>query len=107
MKSVFLPLLLLAALTSCKKDCDCPDRDSATTTTATTADENEYKGQSQNTATSPSAASSGKNGKVRKNTGNSDNLSHPAPDGTDAENHDDDYYTRNDTTRKPTGTTIK
>jgi hypothetical protein len=30
-----------------------------------------------------------------------------APDGTDAENHDGDQYTRNDTTRMPTGGTIK
>ncbi len=30
-----------------------------------------------------------------------------APDGTDAENSDGDYYTRNDTTQQPTGPPIK
>jgi len=30
-----------------------------------------------------------------------------APDGTNKENHDGDMYTKNDTTRMPSGTTIK
>jgi|GEM_PF-5714920 len=107
MKIVFLPLVLLLALTSCKKDCDCPDSKDANSTTEVTTVDDQNGTQSQNTSSSRSAARSGGNPATLKKSGTNDNLSHPAPDGTDAENHDDDYYTRNDTTRKPTGTTIK
>lgn len=111
-KFLITAILLPLALVSCKKDCDCDK--SKDTRIETTITERETASDTVNATASPvteTAATARRTtaGTRTKTTRakSQDYLSNPAPDGTDAENHDNDYYTRNDTSRKPTGTSIK
>ena len=112
MKTFSITVALLSSLfvVSCKKDCDCPEKTAKTetATTQTTHDESMFNKDAATTGSAATTRSESTTKKPRRATSKSQNyLSQPAPDGTDAENHDGDYYTRNDTTRMPTGTPIK
>lgn len=107
-KLLITALLLPLGLASCKKECDCDkEKDTRIETTITeresTTDIETGAGSESTTENRPTGTQT-RSGRASQNQSN---LSNPAPDGTDAENHDNDYYTRNDTSRKPTGTSIK
>ncbi|GEP51896.1 hypothetical protein FNO01nite_25680 [Flavobacterium noncentrifugens] len=75
----------------------------STTTVRNTNDKPSAGQQSETSKQSTTTASSSQSkvSKDKKASGMS------APDGTDAENHDGDMYTKNDNTKMPSGTPIK
>lgn len=106
----FLGLLIgTVTATSCKKDCETVTKTTDVETTVTSHEtETSSVDDTMFTKDMPSETVAIKSNRATKTvtakTPKSQSyLSDPAPDGTDAENHDGDYYTRNDTTRKPTG----
>lgn len=103
-----IALLSTFVVAACKKECDCKEADAKGSTHDKTATVEGKDVDTPSDGVHTSTPKGGNSGKS-KSSGRpgSDNLSNPAPDGTDAENHDGDSYTRNDTSRKPTGTTIK
>jgi len=118
-------LLLLTALTqSCKEKNDAAINDTTEVTAVDTASaiENDTVTTSvSESAQSTSAETPTSTGIHASNTRSSTapgnrapgankpttTQGYSAPDGTDAENHDGDQYTKNDQRRMPTGTAIK
>jgi len=123
-KTMFAFLILANLSISCKKESQIPttetssmssenssdtivdganaDSPAATTATNVTDDKQATSQQNGTSAKQPTAAgASNKTPKDKKESGMS------APDGTDAENHDGDMYTKNDNTKMPSGTPIK
>jgi hypothetical protein len=113
--SVSLLLLFgasIASCDSCNKKNDVPD------STATSYSETDSTLVSADTITTDNAgndatqsAGSNRSNKARSGSDTKTNGSsvggYSAPDGTDAENHDGDQYTKNDESPKPTGPPIK
>ena len=113
----------IAFLTSCNS---CNKKTNTTTTDATTTDVAEptyvdtppdsistaqANGESANdqasSETSGSSASKPKSGSSKTADQSKSTKGYSAPDGTDAENHDGDQYTRNDQKPQPSGPPIK
>ncbi len=114
----FAALLFAGCLISCN-GCKENANPSNTPPEANPTDNTTGMGEPE-TGTSASADAATPTAASTENNSNSVNTSaerkHPkdnklkgysAPDGTDAENHDGDMYTRNDTTRMPSGVPIK
>jgi hypothetical protein len=74
----------------------------ATTTTSTTT---EGSGDGSDGRTNSTAVNRSKN--IQTNSSKKKVSGYSAPDGTAAENHDGDMYTKHDTTRMPSGVPIK
>jgi len=123
----FTALLVALNMTSCK-DKNESDETSIEVSTTTTQDSIDLYDESSGTGSTPGNDVSGSNsGSVENTSDNSGNTStssptsknattgkkapvkkgYSAPDGTDAENHDGDMYTKHDTTRMPSGPPIK
>jgi hypothetical protein len=116
-------LLLFAALgQSCKEKVDPTINDNTEVTTVDTSSVRDND-TTMNTA-SGSDIQSSENNRVASGTSNTSTAAsasnrakgsnkptttqgYSAPDGTDAENHDGDQYSKNDQRRMPTGTAIK
>ena len=125
----FTALLVALNMTSCK---DKNESDETTTEVSTTTTQdsidlyNESSGTGSTTGNDVSGSNSGsvENNNTSENSGSTSTSSptsknattgkkapvkkgYSAPDGTDAENHDGDMYTKHDTTRMPSGPPIK
>jgi len=109
-KNTFVSLLIVTAMTvSCNKSKTENDgttdqenisvTDTTVIQSAENSDVSTSNGQSATGAQTSTTSGNAKTG--TKKSGLS------APDGTNKENHDGDMYTKNDTTRMPTGTSIK
>ena len=111
---MFVIASLSASCDSCNKKHDGESMDQTTTTSATetttdttiTADATEpaVSNETQQTSASKNAV-----GKSSRSSGKSDASKdgYSAADGTDAENHDGDQYTRNDQKPMPSGPPMK
>lgn len=116
MKTTYLTitasLLLLAGLSvSCDgcKDKKATDTEEVNVSVETNGQNSAYDRTSGNDANSDgtySGTKSGSNSSATSKTGKSKN-GYSAPDGTDAENHDGDMYTKHDTTPQASGPPIK
>ncbi len=116
----FIPILascaLLTACESCNKKTasDATVQTHYTDTTVVASDPDTINGSNTSDAARVTGAKSSDatpgrraaNGSGNANSA-ADKSGYGAPDGTDAENHDGDQYTRNDATPKPTGPPIK
>lgn len=107
----------IAIYSGCKKETTEISSESqeyiATDTTSQSADTTSYGAvENQNTtgnAVSESGSSHQKTGSGKSTAKEKSNplKGYSAPDGTDAENHDGDQYTKNDQKPMPSGTSIK
>ena len=110
-KNTFVSLLIVAAMTvSCNKskteNDGTTDQENISVTDTTVIKSGENSDASTSNGQSAiDAQTSTTSGNDNKTATKKSGLS--APDGTNKENHDGDMYTKNDTTRMPTGTSIK
>jgi len=106
---------LIVSCDSCnKKNASDSSAVSYTDSTATATESNADTTVVANANETPTPASAATSTSTKTKTSKSDSKAkgaskdgYSAPDGTDAENHDGDQYTRNDATPKPTGPPIK
>lgn len=110
--------LLFAGMTtascdSCNKKQDSVPADSTTIgytetdTTQTGTGGNSDEASSQSAPIPSQSTREGKRKTPRTQSEDKSLKGYSAPDGTDAENHDGDQYTRNDNTPMPTGVPVK
>ncbi len=102
-----------ASCDSCNKKQDSLPADSTaigyteTDTTHTESTDSTDQASAQSAPIPSQSTRAGKRPMPRTQSEDKSLKGYSAPDGTDAENHDGDQYTRNDNTPMPTGTPVK